>query len=73
MQINISYVEVLLADLRDVHVVGGWAEILVSLVGEDVVSNEMDLSVSVLSGLGGGHIGNLAWVSLEHHKAVLAQ
>lgn len=29
--------------------------------------------MSVLAGLGGGHLHNFAWTSLQHHIAVLTQ
>ena len=33
----------------------------------------MDLGVTVLASLGGGHIDNLAGAALDHDEAVLAQ
>lgn len=38
-------------DVRDVHVVGGGAEIFELFASEDVNRNEMDLGVAVLAGL----------------------
>ena len=52
---------------------GGGAEILKLLAREDVQGNEMDLSVTVLAGLGGGHVDDLARAALDHDKAVLPQ
>ena len=52
---------------------GGRAEILKLLACEDVQGNEMDLSVTVLAGLGGGHVDDLARAALDHDKAVLPQ
>lgn len=48
-------------------------EILVLLVGEDVGGDEMDLGVTVLSGLGGRHVDDLARSVLDHDETVLTQ
>lgn len=56
-----------------IHVVGGGTQVLILLVGEDVNAHHVNLGVSVLSGLGGGHFHNLAGVALQQHKAVLSQ
>jgi len=63
----------LTADIGDIHVVGGRAKILVLLLGEDVKSDQMDLGVSVLASLGGGHVDNLARAVLDDDEAVLPQ
>ena len=63
----------LAADVGDVHVVGGRAKIFVLLAGEDVEGDEMDLGVTVLAGLGGGHVDNLAGTALDHDETVLSQ
>lgn len=60
-------------DVWDVHVVGRWAEIFVLLAGEDVDGDQVDLGVTVLAGLGGGHVNDLAWATLNHDVAVLPQ
>ena len=60
-------------DVGDVHVVGRRAEIFELLAGEDVEGNQMDLGVTVLAGLGGGHVDNLARAALDHDEAVLAE
>lgn len=60
-------------DVGDVHVVGGGGEILELLASEDVNSNEMDLGVTVLASLGGGHVDDLAGAVLDHDETVLAQ
>ena len=52
---------------------GGRAEFLELLAGEDVHGNEMDLGVTVLAGLGGGHVDDLAGAVLDHDEAVLAE
>lgn len=59
--------------VRDVHVVGGRGEILQLLPGEDVDGDQMDLGVTVLSGLRGGHIDDLARAVLDNHEPVLPQ
>ena len=50
---------------------GGWAEIFELLAGEDVDGDQMDLGVTVLAGLGGGHLDDLAWAVLDHDETVL--
>jgi len=70
---DIEKLVLLASDVGDVHVVGGRAQILELLAGEDVDSDEMDLGVTVLSSLGGGHVNNLAGATLDHNEAVLAQ
>ena len=60
-------------DVGDVHVVSRGRKILVLLASEDVGSNEMDLGVTVLSGLGGGHVDDLARAVLDDNMAVLSQ
>lgn len=65
---------VLLAgDVGNVHVVGRGREILVLLASEDVDGDKMDLGVTVLAGLGGGHVDDLAGAVLDDDVAVLAQ
>jgi hypothetical protein len=63
----------LATDIRDVHVVGGRAEILELLAGEDVDGDEMDLGVAVLASLGRGHLDDLARAVLDADEAVLPQ
>jgi hypothetical protein len=60
-------------DIGDVHVVSRWAKFFEFLAGEDVDSNQMDLCVTVLSSLGGGHVDNLARAVLDHNESVLSQ
>lgn len=59
--------------MGNVHVVGRGGKILVLLVGEDIGSDKMDLGVTVLAGLGGGHVDNLARATLDHDETVLTQ
>lgn len=51
---------------------GGRAEIFVLLAGEDVKGDKVDLGVTVLAGLGGRHVNDLAGAALDHDEAVLA-
>jgi len=60
-------------DVGDIHVVGGRREIFELLVGEDVDGNQVDLCVSVLAGLGGRHVDNLARAALNDDVAVLSE
>jgi hypothetical protein len=53
--------------------VGGWAKIFVLLASEDVDGDQVDLGVTVLAGLGGGHVDNLAWAALDDDVTVLPQ
>jgi hypothetical protein len=53
--------------------VGGGAEIFELLAGEDVNGDQMDLGVTVLSGLGGGHLDDLAGAVLDADETVLPQ
>lgn len=69
-----TYEEVLLAaNVGDVHVVGGRAELFKLLGSEDVDGNQMDLGVTVLAGLGGGHFDDLARAVLDDDETVLPQ
>ena len=63
----------LAADVGDVHVVGGRAQLFKLLGGEDVDGDQVDLGVTVLSGLGGGHLDDLARAVLDADEAVLPQ
>lgn len=51
----------------------GRADILILLTSEDVDTGDVHLSVTVLTGLGGGHIDNLAREALEKNETVLTQ
>lgn len=57
----------------DVHVVSRGTEIFQLLASEDIDSDKMDFSVTVLSGLGGAHFDNLAWAVLDDNEAVLTE
>jgi len=63
----------LASDIGNVHVVSGRAKFFELLASEDVNSNQMDLGVTVLSSLGGGHVNDLAGAVLDHNEAVLSQ
>jgi hypothetical protein len=53
--------------------VGRGGQILELLAGEDVDGDKMDLGVTVLAGLGGGHVDNLARAALDNDVTVLPQ
>lgn len=59
--------------MGDIHVVGGGGQIFILLGGEDVDGDEMDLGVTVLSGLRSGHVDDLAGTVLDNDVTVLAQ
>lgn len=72
--VGMTYELVLVAlDVGDVHVVGGRAEILKLLASEDVNGDKVDLGVTVLAGLGGRHVHDLAGTALDDDEAVLSQ
>lgn len=52
---------------------GRWREIFQLLAGEDVESDQVNLCVTVLASLGGGHVDNLAWAALDDNESVLSQ
>jgi len=43
------------------------------LAGEDVNGDHVNLCVTVLAGLGGGHFDDLAWAALDDYVPVLPQ
>jgi len=53
--------------------VGGWAQFFELLAGEDINGNEMNLRMTVLASLGGGHVDDLAGTILDNDEAVLSQ
>jgi hypothetical protein len=53
--------------------VGGWAKFFKLLASEDINGNKVDLGVTVLASLGGGHVDNLAGAVLDHNETVLAK
>lgn len=73
-RLDVSYQGVFLArNVRNVHVVSRWGKILQLLAGEDVFSNEMNLGVSMLSRLRGGHVDDLARTLLDENVSTLPQ
>lgn len=52
---------------------GGGRQILELLAGEDVDGDQVDLGVTVLAGLGGRHVDDLAGAALDNDVAVLSQ
>ena len=65
--------ELATGDVRDVHVVGGRGQLLELLAGEDVDGDKVDLGVTVLASLGGGHVDDLAGAVLDDDVTVLAE
>ena len=58
----------LAGDVGNIHVMGGGAEFFELLAGEDIDGDKMDLGVTVLASLGGGHVDNLARAVLNHRR-----
>ena len=52
---------------------GGGAKFFEFLASEDIDGDEMDLGMTVLAGLGGGHVDDLARSVLDNNEAVLSQ
>ena len=52
---------------------GGGAKFFELLASEDIDGNQMDLSVTVLSSLGGRHVDDLARAVLDANESVLSQ
>lgn len=52
---------------------GGRAKFFKLLASEDVGTDKMDLGVTVLASLGGGHVDDLAGAALDDDDTVLAQ
>ena len=52
---------------------GGWAKFFKLLASEDINSNKMNFGVTMLAGLGGRHIHDLARAVLDDNEAVLPQ
>lgn len=48
-------------------------DILQLLLGEDIRRDQVDLGVSVLSGLGGGHVNDLAGSALDDDESTLSE
>lgn len=71
--LNIDQLVLLADDVGDIHVVGGWADILVLLAGENVDTDEIDLGVTVLAGLRGAHVDNLAGLAGNVDESILAE
>ncbi len=60
-------------DVGDVHVVGRRRQILQLLASEDIDGDDVNLGVTVLAGLGGGHLDDLAGAALDDNVTVLPQ
>jgi hypothetical protein len=71
---SVTYkLEFVALDVGDIHVVGGGRQIFQLLAGEDIDGDQVDLSVTVLASLGGGHFDDLAGTALDDDVAVLPQ
>lgn len=57
----------------DLHVVCGGAEIIEPFIGENIESDDMNLGVTVLAGLGGGHFADSAGTALDDDETPLLQ
>ena len=55
---------------RHIHVVCGRTDILVLLASENVQADHVDLGVTVLAGLGGRHLHDLAGAALQKHTRI---
>lgn len=60
-------------DVGDVHVVGGGRQILKLFASEDIDGDDVDLGVTVLASLRGGHLDDLAGTALNDDVTVLPQ
>ena len=61
------------SDIWNLHVVGGWGQLFEFLASKDVDSGQMDLGVTMFTGLGGRHFDDFAGSALDHNEAVLSQ
>lgn len=71
--VNVQQLVVLSRNVRNLHVVGRWGQVLQLLASEDVNGDQVDLGVTVLTGLGGGHVDNLTRSALDDNVTVLSQ
>lgn len=55
-----------------IHVVGGWTDIFELLAGEDIDGDHVNLSVTVLSSLRGGHLNNLEKKNLKRLDRIIS-
>ena len=60
-----THLEVPTLDVWHLHVVCGWTDIFEFLASENVKGNHVDFGMTVLAGLGGGHLDNLAGTALQ--------
>ena len=52
---------------------GRWAQFFQLLAGENIQSNKMNLCMTMLPRLRGGHVDDLARAAFDHNEPVLAQ
>jgi len=70
---DIQKLVLLTGNVGDVHVVGGGGQILKLLASEDIDGDQVNLGVTVLASLGGGHVNDLARAVLDDDVTVLTQ
>ena len=63
----------LAGDIGDIHIMGRGTEIFQLLAGKNIDGDEMDLGMSVFSGLGGAHFDDFARAALDNDEAVFAE
>jgi hypothetical protein len=68
--VNVRELVLSTGDVGDIHIVSGRAELLQLLVGENIDGDEMDLGVTVLAGLRGAHLNDLAGTTLDDNVTV---
>lgn len=73
IRIQIDQLVLSTSDVRDLHVVGSRGHILDLLVSEDIDTGDGGLGVTVLSGLGGGDLDELAREALQHAVTTLTE
>ena len=61
------------SNVGHIHVVSGGAQLFQLLASEKVNPNEMDLGVTVFTGLGGGHVDDFARAAFDHDRLIFAQ
>lgn len=71
--INVNELVILAGDNRGRHVVRRRGDILILPTSEDVDTNNIGLGVTVLAGLGGGILNNLAREALDDDMGTLLQ
>lgn len=71
--IDVQQLELGSLDVWNLHVVGRWRQVLQLLTSENVNGDQVNLGVTVLTGLRSGHVDNLTWSTLDDNVTVLSQ